>query len=354
MKVKNLFSKRNIFSFLENMFLLTLGAFLFSFGAECIAAKGGFLTGDIYGLGILVWQTTKTLTPAIWFFLFNVPLYILAWVSVGRVFFLYSVYGMVITTVFSSILNVDVGINNQFYAAVASGLICGAGIGIMLRSLGSGSGLDVVGMIVHRHWGIGIDLTHLYFNSLLFLGCLLFINVDIVLVSLIQVYLTSVAMEKVMSMFSQRKLVFIVSDKSRQIAKRITRRLGIGATFLSGRGAYSGESRDVIMTVSNNMQLKRLEQTVFNTDKRALFIVENSFAVRGHRDFVVNKSVVVPDFLKGENDEDPKLLDLEDAVASAMKAEMEADNSVSFSVLPENRESEKSSQEKIGVEQEEL
>ncbi len=308
-------TKKGLLSFLENITLLSVGALFFAFGAECMAARGGFLVGDIYGLGILVWSTSGIFTPAIWFLLFNIPLFILAWVHVGRVFFFYSLYGMLITTLFSSLLNFEVEINNQFYAAVGSGLICGAGIGIMLRSLGSGSGLDVVGMILNRRWGVGLGQTHLYFNSILFLGCLVFINVDTVIVSIIQVYLCSFAMEKVMSMFSQRKLVFIMSDHNDEIAKRITRRLGIGATFLDGRGAYSGDDRDVIMTVANNLQLKRLEQTVFATDKNALFIVENSFAVRGHRDFVVNRSALVPDFLKAENDEDPKKLDAEEAEA---------------------------------------
>ena len=39
------------------------------------------------------------------------------------------------------------------------------------------------------------------------------------------------------------------------------------------------------MTVANNLQLKRLEEVVFDVDRNALFIVENTFAVRGHRLF---------------------------------------------------------------------
>ena len=325
MKFRFLPTKQAFFSFCRNIFLLTLGAFLFSFGAECVAAKGGFLTGDIYGLGILVWSTSKTLTPAIWFLIFNIPLFVLAWVYVGRTFFFFSLYGMLITTLISSLLTFDVSINHQFYAAVASGVICGAGIGIMLRSLGSGSGLDVVGMILNRKWGVGLGQTHLYFNAVLFLGCLVFINVDTVIVSMIQVYLSSVAMEKVMGMFSQRKVVFILSDRSAEIARKITRRLGVGATFLDGRGAYSGEAREVIMVVVNNLQLKRLEEAVFSTDKNALYIVENSFAVRGHRDFVVNNSTIVPDFLKNENDEDPVVLDIKEEMAEQAAVQSETE-----------------------------
>ena len=133
------------------------------------------------------------------------------------------------------------------------------------------------------------------------------------------------AKQKVMSMFSQRKVVFILSDRNAEIARKITRRLGVGATFLDGRGAYSGEARDVIMVVVNNLQLKRLEEAVFSTDKNALYIVENSFAVRGHRDFVVNNSTIVPDFLKNENDEDPVVLDIKEEMAeqAAIQSETE-------------------------------
>ena len=43
----------------------------------------------------------------------------------------------------------------------------------------------------------------------------------------------------------------------------------------------------MLTTVANNLQLKRLEETVFDVDKNALFIVENTFTVRGHRPFKV-------------------------------------------------------------------
>ena len=66
-------TKKALLSFLENITLLSVGALFFAFGAECMAARGGFLVGDIYGLGILVWSTSGMLTPAIWFLIFNIP-----------------------------------------------------------------------------------------------------------------------------------------------------------------------------------------------------------------------------------------------------------------------------------------
>ncbi len=48
-----------------------------------------------------------------------------------------------------------------------------------------------------------------------------------------------------------------------------------------GAFAYSGKEKQMVMTITNNLQLKRLEEKVFSVDQNALFIVENSFSVIG-------------------------------------------------------------------------
>jgi uncharacterized membrane-anchored protein YitT (DUF2179 family) len=94
-------------------------------------------------------------------------------------------------------------------------------------------------------------------------------------------FCTSAAMEQTLALFSQRKVVFIVSDQFESIARAIREKLFIGSTFLHGSGAYSGEPKSILMTVINNIQLKRLEEVVFTIDENALFIVDNTFNVLG-------------------------------------------------------------------------
>ena len=48
---------------LWNLFLLTVGAVFFSLGAQAVAAHHGFLTGGIFGAGLLGWYTTGLFTP---------------------------------------------------------------------------------------------------------------------------------------------------------------------------------------------------------------------------------------------------------------------------------------------------
>jgi len=54
-----------------------------------------------------------------------------------------------------------------------------------------------------------------------------------------------------------------------------------GVTFLYGRGGYTGKRKKEMLTVVNNYQLKRLEETVFGIDSNAFFITESTFNVIG-------------------------------------------------------------------------
>ena len=54
-----------------------------------------------------------------------------------------------------------------------------------------------------------------------------------------------------------------------------------GATFLKGQGAYTGKEKDILLTVANTFQIKRVEEIVFGQDPDAFMITENTFNVLG-------------------------------------------------------------------------
>ena len=84
-----------------------------------------------------------------------------------------------------------------------------------------------------------------------------------------------------MTLFNQRKMVIIISEKSRPIADAITKKLNRGATFLKGEGAYTGKSKDIILTVVHTFQIKRIEEVIFGIDPDAFLITENTLNVLG-------------------------------------------------------------------------
>ena len=268
-------------SVLWNLFLLTVGAFFFALGLKAIAIPHGFITGGISGLSLLIFYASGILSPGLWYLIINIPLFMVGWIFISRRFFFYSLFGMVISSVFMEMINCTIDIKDPFLAVLASGTIFGAGGGIALHSLGSLGGMDIVSIIVNQKFGIRIGSFLLIFNLILFFFSFGFLNTDLVLYSMALSFVVSQVLEQVLTMFNQRKMVLIVSNFNHEIAPVILNTLKRGATFLNGTGAYTGEEKKILLTVVHNHQVKRLEEVVLNIDHNALMITENTFDVLG-------------------------------------------------------------------------
>ena len=264
-----------------NLVLLTLGGLLTTICIQSVAAPHDFLAGGIMGMALLTNYWTGTLTPLLWYAMFCVPIYVFGWFFVGKRFLLYTAYGTLCTTVFGFFINFTIPLQSELYAAVVGGVLHGTAGGLMLRSLGSGGGTDVIAVVLKDRWNFSIGQFNVIFNGLLFLLGAYRLPFDLIVASMIMMFISSNALEYVLGMFNRRKLVFIISDHGEEISEAILVTERFGATMLRGKGAYSGSDREILLTVTNNIALKRLENLVFSIDRNALFIVENTFYVSG-------------------------------------------------------------------------
>lgn len=268
-----------------NVLLLTIGGSLYAACLQCLLPQHSFLAGGVMGAALLADNATGLLNVSIWYLVFSVPLYFMGWFFVSRHFLLYSLYGTMVTTLVGMYLD-HVGyvipVANELYAAVLGGVMLGAGGGIMLRSLGSGGGIDIISVILRNRWNISIGQFSLCVNLGIFcLGLFMGYDLDKVLASVIMIFINSCVVDYVLGMFNNRKLVLIISDRGEEISEAIMVSERFGVTLIRGKGAYSGTDKDILLTVTNNMALRHLETLVFSVDPKALFIVENTFNVAG-------------------------------------------------------------------------
>lgn len=264
-----------------NLTLLTMGSFLFAMGVKSVAVPHGFLTGGVSGIALLLYYFTHALTPGLWLLLLNLPIAVVGWIMVSRRFVLYTAYGMLAITFWMEAISFTLPVHDQLLAAITAGALAGAGAGISLRSLGSSGGLDIIGIILHQRFGFRIGQISFLFNATLFTASFALMETDIVLYSLIVVFVTGQIMDYVLSMFNQRKLVFVISEHAQAIADAIMKEANRGVTLLEGRGGYTGLPKQVVMTVVNNVQQKKLEEMIFTLDPEAFVIFENTFNVIG-------------------------------------------------------------------------
>ncbi len=264
-----------------NLFLITSGVILFSIGAVSIAMPMEFVSGGLFGTGMLIYYVSGYLSAPIWYFILNIPLFILGWKFLSRRFILYSLYGFIATTVISELITFKYYFDDPLLAAVAAAGICGAGLGLIVRSLGSDGGVTIVAIILHQKYNARMGQVFFIYNSVLFAFSLFFLDVNKVMYSLIYIFIMSTIMEYCSSLFNHRKIAMIISDRHKEIADAIMSRLHRGATFIPTRGAYTDKNGFMVMTVLQNYQIKRLEELVFELDEDAFVIIENTFNVMG-------------------------------------------------------------------------
>lgn len=268
-------------SILWNLFLLTVGAFLLTVCIQSIAAPHDFLAGGLMGMALLITYFWPGIPPLLLYALLCVPVYIAGWFLVGKRFLIYTIYGTFAITAMSFFVAIQIPIENEIYAAITGGVLYGAGSGIMLRTLGSAGGTDVIAILFKQRWNIPIGQFNFIFNAILFMMGIARLPFDLIIASMIMLFISSTTLEYVVGMFNRRKTVFIITRSGEAISKAILASERYGVTMLGAKGMYSGSELNVVMTVTNNIALKRLEAIVYAHDPNALFIVEKTFYVSG-------------------------------------------------------------------------
>ncbi len=71
------------------------------------------------------------------------------------------------------------------------------------------------------------------------------------------------------------KSVLIMCSNPEKLSKIITHDLGLGLTFLKGKGGYSGEDRDILFLIVERLDLAELKEIVLREDPSAFMAIEN-------------------------------------------------------------------------------
>ena len=264
-----------------NLALLTVGSALIAFAVKAIAEPFGLLTGGMSGLALLFHYGMGGPTTGQWYFLLNLPVFVLGWVFVSRRFFLYSLYGMLATTLFIDLIQFSLPIRDIWLAVFTGGAVMGAGVGMTLRTLGSTGGSDILAVIFKEKFNLSMGSFEFWFNSLTFLAGFVYLELNLMLYSMAMTFIIAMAIEYVMRLFGERKMVLVVTSHHQEVLRIILKDLDRGATLLLGRGGWSGEEKQVILTMLGSIQLKDLEQRVHAIDPEAFTIIGSGFRVLG-------------------------------------------------------------------------
>ena len=108
-----------------------------------------------------------------------------------------------------------------------------------------------------------------------------FRDVEIALFAVITVVISNYVLDSVLYGGDTAKLLYIISEQSEVIQKRILEEIDIGLTNLKAEGAYTQNEKKVIMCVCRKYNYSKIREIVREEDRDAFFIVSNASEVFG-------------------------------------------------------------------------
>ncbi len=267
-----------------NLFLITSGIIVFVIGLNSILIPKKLLGAGVSGVAIIIHYLFPSADVGVTYFLLNIPLMLLGWYSISKRFMLYTIFGMAFFSLSAVLIKTPpIPLKDPILVAVFGGIVCGAGAGIVLRSLGSAGGVDILAIYGNQKFGLRPGLTSFFVNGLVIMTGAYFFGLQIALYSLIYVFTSSKALDAVLTGFNQRLSTIVISDKYKEIAEEIFKQVNRGVTFLQAKGAYTGSSKEVIFTITTLTELPKLKNVIFNIDPEAFVVVNSTLEVIGKR-----------------------------------------------------------------------
>ena len=264
--------------------LITIGSAVFAFAFNFFLQSAHINAGGVSGIGQILEHATGFGSVALWSFILNVPLFLMGLKTIGRNFFIGSLAGMIISSLFLSLTeNIPHPQLEPLMAAIFGGAGVGAGLGLVFLAGASTGGSDIAARLLRpvlpdKPMGKLMLMIDVFVVAL---TGLVFGDLTRALYSAVCLYVCSIVIDSIIYGLDYSTMAIIISDKFEEIGKTINSRLDRGVTVLDGRGFYTGDKKNVLLSAMKKRQAAELKALVSEIDPDAFIILSDAHQVLG-------------------------------------------------------------------------
>jgi uncharacterized membrane-anchored protein YitT (DUF2179 family) len=200
--------------------------------------------------------------------LLNIPVAILGWKKVGKSFTIYSFLSVVLSSLFLTLIPIKQVSNDILLNAVFGGVIQAVGVGITLKWGASTGGVDIIAMVLSRMKDKPIGPYMLVINGIIIITAGFLYGWEKALYTLVTLYTATRVIDTIHTRHA-KLTAMIITKKADEMKIAIQKRLVRGITILPARGAFSNESREMLMVVITRYELYDLERILKEVDPNA-------------------------------------------------------------------------------------
>ena len=261
------------------------GSLLLSVGIYCFIEQADIAPGGVSGIAVML-KYLLGLPVGTMILLLNIPLLMLSWRYMGR-----RMTGKTLRTLLVNSIVLD-GIVTPFFpvyagdrmlASIFGGLCAGAGLAIVFLRGSTTAGTDIICHLLARKYPhIPIGRMILLTDCLVIgLSVAVYGNLEAGLFGVVALFCQTRVIDGLVYGRDKGRTVMVMSRKNPEIARRVLTELRHGATFLEGRGAYTGESLPILYVVVRIPEFTYLKRIVYEEDPKAFLVVAEASQIVG-------------------------------------------------------------------------
>ncbi len=159
-------------------------------------------------------------------------------------------------------------------SALFCGILCGLGIGMVIRVGSSTGGMDIPPCILNRYFGIPVGTSILFFDTLVVLMQVIVSGTEGVLLSILVIMVMSFTINRTVVSGEKKIQIIIISPEIQTIRQQILQDVNCGVTMLDAEGGYEGQANQAILSIVYASKYPIIRDLALKADPNA-FIVAN-------------------------------------------------------------------------------
>lgn len=263
--------------------LITIACFIYGAGVSLFVDPNNLAPGGFTGLSVMINRLIPLETGTIYLIL-NIPVILLGIRKFGWKFTASTLYAIFMVSAATNLFTYfEPATKQPILGALFGGVLIAAGMGMVLRNSATTGGVDIIVKCLRQkfpHMKTG-SIMLMIDAVIISLSGLVFGNLDAVFCSIIAAASTSLILDIVLYGRDGAKLIYIISDKAKEITARLLTEVDIGVTHLTGNGAYENKEKKVIMCVVRKQLAYKVEEIVKQEDASAFMIITGATEIYG-------------------------------------------------------------------------
>lgn len=247
------------------------------------------VTGGVTGLALVIRSLTENLVEGglpVWLLnlAFNIPLFLAAFIILGFRTIAKTLFATIALTSFLYIIpnTVDYFQGDLLLGAVFGGILAGLGIGLVIVTMTTTGGTDLLAMMVQKKKPYySIPQLILVIDGLVVVCGAIVFGIHKSLYAIIAVFVCSKVSESILEGMKFAKSVFIISEHYQLISDEILHVLNRGVTGLHATGMYSNVGKNVLFCVVSKKEVSTLLDIIHKNDPRAFVTVSDVREAKG-------------------------------------------------------------------------